>query len=196
VIYRVIKIALEAGKEIMEVYRKSFSVEYKEDRTPLTEADRRSHRTITGGLRKLDPSIPVLSEEGKEIPHEERKNWQRFWLVDPLDGTKEFVKRTGEFTVNIALLEEKLKAQVERIEFVSVGSSLKMCLVAEGTADIYPRLGPTMEWDTAAGHIIALEAGCDIRIYNGKLSDILTYNKEDLVNPGFVVFRREKACLL
>ncbi len=267
-IHRVLKIALEAGREVMEVYRETFSVEYKEDRTPLTEADRRSHRVITEGLRKLDPSIPILSEEGKETPYEERKSWRSFWLVDPLDGTKEFVKRNGEFTVNVALIEgnlpvlgvvfapalellyfarrgegayrlktdggilseekaerlplkregdspetlrvvasrshrnreteefvSRLRTKVKEIELVSIGSSLKMCLVAEGRADIYPRLGPTMEWDTAAGHAIALESGCEVKLYNGKLSNTLTYNKRNLLNPPFVVFRKEKAYL-
>ncbi|RLJ70434.1 3'(2'),5'-bisphosphate nucleotidase [Hydrogenivirga caldilitoris] len=260
----VINIALKAGEEILKVYEGNMSVDYKEDRTPLTEADRRSHRVIVKSLKSLTPEIPILSEEGKDIPYEERKGWREFWLVDPLDGTKEFIKKNGEFTVNIALVEnrepvagvvyapaknllffarkgegaykikvncssldeisieraerlplyrnnsfqkplrviasrshmneetkafiEKLKSKVGEIELLSAGSSLKFCLVAEGKAEIYPRLGPTMEWDTAAAHIIATESGCEVRTLNG---EPLTYNKEDLRNPYFIVVRKE-----
>lgn len=260
----VINIALKAGEEILEVYEGNISVDYKEDRTPLTEADRRSYRVIMKGLQDLTPDIPVLSEEGKDIPYEERKNWRKFWLVDPIDGTKEFTKKNDEFTVNIALIEdrepvagvvyapaknllffaikgegaykikvncssldkisikraerlplyrnnsfqkplrvvasrshmneetkvfiEKLKSKVGEIETLSIGSSLKFCLVAEGKADIYPRLGPTMEWDTAAAHIIATESGCQVKTLSG---EPLRYNKEDLRNPYFVVVREE-----
>ncbi len=261
--YDVMKIALEASTEIMNIYKTTFSVDYKEDKTPLTEADRKSHKIIVERLKELAPNTPVLSEEGKDISYEERRKWKKFWLVDPLDGTKEFIKRNGEFTVNIALIEgnvpvlgvvhapalgliyfaergkgafrvdlsngdfaehglrkaqklplEKrapnnvvrvvvsrshLNAETEKflqgleekgvdIETTSIGSSLKFCLVSEGKADIYPRLGPTMEWDTAAAHVIATESGCVIRTLEGK---DLTYNKQSLVNPHFLVFRRE-----
>ncbi len=262
-IYDVIKVAVEAGRGIMDIYERTFSVDYKEDRTPLTEADRRSHKIIVKGLESITPHIPVLSEEGKDIDYAERKNWKRLWLVDPLDGTKEFIKRNGEFTVNIALVEEgtpvlgvvyapalgliylaqkeegacridlnngnltddtfnkaqklPLEEQVPKetvrvvvsrshlnretekflrgleekgadIETVSIGSSLKFCLVAEGKADIYPRLGPTMEWDTAAAHVIATESGCKVKTLEG---EDLSYNKGSLANPHFVVFRKE-----
>ncbi|MFW6324636.1 MAG: 3'(2'),5'-bisphosphate nucleotidase CysQ, partial [Desulfovibrionales bacterium] len=225
-----IRASIKAGKEILSIYEKGFQVEYKEDKSPLTEADRRSHSLIVQEL--TDFSIPILSEEGIEIPYESRRQWDMLWIVDPLDGTKEFIKRNGEFTVNIALVQNQepiggviyvpvsdtlyfalrgrgsWKAQdagqsrnrsalshwengavrlphasadtrpytvvgsrshktpeVESLvgdmrkkhtdlEFVSAGSSLKFCLVAEGLADIYPRLGPTMEWDTAAGQAV------------------------------------------
>ncbi len=271
-ILEVINVALKAGKEIIGIYEGSFSVEYKDDRTPLTEADRKSHRVIVEGLKRIDPNIPILSEEGKDIPYEERKSWKKFWLVDPLDGTKEFIKRNGEFTVNIALIEdgkpilgvvyapalnllyfaqkdkgayrlkakkdtlteedlketqrlplyrsgdpkklirvvasrshmneetknfiEKLKNKTEKVETLSIGSSLKICLVAEGKADVYPRLGPTMEWDTAAAHAIALESGCEVRTYENGLTNTLTYNKENLLNQHFIVLRKDTAYLL
>ena len=265
----VINLVIKAGKEILEVYDRDFSVDYKEDRSPLTEADRRAHGVITEGLKNITPDVPVLSEEGKNIPYSERKGWKRFWLVDPLDGTKEFIKRNGEFTVNVALIEEgvpvfgvvyapalgllyfaekgkgafrlevegetlkredltraqrlPLKEESEGgtvkvvasrshmnrdteefvrglrdicgdVEVVSIGSSLKICLVAEGRADVYPRLGPTMEWDTASAHIVATESGCEVVAYDS--SEALRYNKEDLVNPSFVVFRKSIAYLI
>ncbi len=271
-ILEVINTALKAGKEIIGIYEDNFSVQYKDDRTPLTEADRRSHKVIAEGLERISPNIPILSEEGKDIPYEKRKSWKRFWLVDPLDGTKEFIKRNGEFTVNIALIEdrkptlgvvyapalnllyfaqkdkgayrlkveedaltkedlkeaerlplyrnsnpekvlrvvasrshmneetrnfiERLRNRTEKVETLSIGSSLKICLVAEGKADIYPRLGPTMEWDTAPAHAVALESGCEVHAYENGLSETLTYNKENLLNPHFIVFRRELAYLL
>ena len=228
-----IRAALEGGQEIMEVYASEIAVEMKEDRSPLTLADKRAHLAI---MKHLEPTaIPILSEEGRDISYSERSSWGRFWMVDPLDGTKEFIKRNGEFTVNIALIEngipiagviyvpvrkelyvgvqgegaykmdkvdtsdsvnsELLKEQGNRlpivqgkrpymvvgsrshmseetktfiedlqavhgeVDVVSMGSSLKICLVAEGAADVYPRFAPTMEWDTAAGHGIALGAG-------------------------------------
>jgi len=262
----VIHIALRAGREILGVYEDQLSVNYKEDRTPLTEADRKAHTAITTALRDTTPHIPVISEEGQGVPYEERKRWERFWLVDPLDGTREFIRRNGEFTVNIALVEgrdpalgvvyaparnllffaqkgkgayrvevkedsfnlkeagrlplcsegvrgrplrvvasrshmneetrafvEKLRSRFGDVELVSVGSSLKFCLVAEGKADIYPRLGPTMEWDTAAAHIVAAESGCEVRTLSG---EPLRYNKPDLRNPHFLVIGRELAYIL
>lgn len=251
--------AILAGEEIKKVYNSSdFEVEFKSDNSPLTKADRMAHLKIMEILDKT--GIPVLSEEGKGIAYEERKEWEHFWLVDPLDGTKEFIKRNGEFTVNIALIKEgnpvmgviftpvdsvlyygdlslgsfktlvdeipvgedikfkhvyrlpltnthtytivasrsHLSPETEssikdkeqehgRVEVVSKGSSLKLCLVAEGSADYYPRLGPTMEWDTAAGHAIAIASGCQVIRNDNKQP--LTYNKEDLLNPWFEVFR-------
>jgi len=247
-------IAKQAGEAIMEIYGEDdFAVEMKDDKSPLTAADKASHEVIVAGLRKHFPDIPILSEEGADIPYEERKNWQRFWLVDPLDGTKEFIKRNGEFTVNIALIENQtpvigvvyvpvqekmysgivgtgawleakaltLKPQASSLkplhvrsidpergltvvmsrshpspeleeylkginvaEALPVGSSLKLCVVAEGTADLYPRLGPTMEWDTAAGHAVVVAAGGRVETSEG---EPLRYNKEKLLNPFFVV---------
>ncbi|MHB8535728.1 MAG: 3'(2'),5'-bisphosphate nucleotidase CysQ [Sulfuricaulis sp.] len=238
-------IARAAGRRILEVYRRDFKVEHKEDRSPLTEADRAAHELICARLRVLTPDIPVLSEESAKADYEKRAGWQRFWLVDPLDGTKEFINRNGEFTVNIALIDgrrpvlgvvyvpvtelgyfacagrgaHKQKgedaARVIRVrpfdggkpivvasrshagkettaflasigehDVVSLGSSLKLCLVAEGAADVYPRLGPTMEWDTAAAQCVVETAG-------GRVTDLdrraLVYNKPDLHNPWFIV---------
>ena len=255
--------ALAAGHEIMRVYQSdNFDVEFKGDNSPLTRADRMAHDTIVSILESS--GIPILSEEGKDIPFAERKDWNEFWLVDPLDGTKEFIKRNGEFTVNIALInngvpvlgvifvpvsrelyfaqdglgsrkilvkdesnittiladahtlpmenpdriftavvsrshmsretEEYLNKtqdarrktqETNEIEFISRGSSLKICMVAEGKADIYPRFGPTMEWDTAAGHAIAKYAGK--RFYRTDNGEELTYNKKNLLNPYFIV---------
>ncbi|MCF6093260.1 3'(2'),5'-bisphosphate nucleotidase CysQ [Microaerobacter geothermalis] len=248
-IQKVIEIAKEAGQEILKIYHTDFSVQKKEDDSPLTAADQASHQVISKELSALYPDIPILSEEGKDILYKERINWKRFWLVDPLDGTKEFINRNGEFTVNIALIEngypvlgviyvpefdilyygtqqdgalkinqngdvEKLKVkQVEsdsftivesrshpskeleewmkeikkkygNIERVKRGSSLKFCAVAEGLADLYPRLGPTMEWDTAAGQAIVEAAGGCVVTLEGKR---LSYNKESLKNGGFLV---------
>jgi 3'(2'), 5'-bisphosphate nucleotidase len=262
-IEQAIKGAFEGGKEILEVYGTEFKVDVKEDKSPLTEADRRAHLKIMEYLK--DTGIPVLSEEGKDIPYAERKDWKQFWLVDPLDGTKEFVKRNGEFTVNIALIEdgvpvsgviyvpvkdemylgiqgkgafkindyskvhashsdlndllskgnklpiasdrttfsmvgsrshmsdetleyfEKMKQKHGDVEMVSMGSSLKLCLVAEGVADVYPRFAPTMEWDTGAGQAIALNAGCTVTEKDEVTP--LRYNKENLLNPWFIVKR-------
>lgn len=247
-----IKAAIKAGKEILDVYYNSdFAVEFKADNSPLTIADKRANNVITEYL--ISTKIPILSEEGKAISYTERKNWNLFWLVDPLDGTKEFIKRNDEFTVNIALIEGNspiggvvyvpvtgtiywanangaFKANVDEenlffsdiqqlpltfekenfviigskshmnsetesyirsidtkgksIEIKSKGSSLKICMVAEGNADIYPRLAPTMEWDTAAGHAIAKFAGKNIYQFENK--EPLVYNKENLLNPWFV----------
>lgn len=246
----VVELARAAGAVIMQVYAKDFAVEFKGDESPLTEADRAAHEVIESGLLALNESlqltIPILSEEGKSIPYSERAAWTDFWLVDPLDGTKEFVKKNGEFTVNIALISngvpvlgvvyapalnimywakqgegafkegQRLPLAVEREsyhivasrshmsdetkdfinaietdknkELVSIGSSLKICLVAEGVADVYPRLGPTMEWDTGAAHAIVTEVGKSLMSYSleqGYATHV--YNKENLLNPWFVV---------
>ncbi len=244
-INKIIEIAKSAGDAIMGIYQTdSFEVEMKSDNSPLTRADKASHEVIAKGLSKLYPDIPILSEEGKSIPYDTRKNWSHFWLVDPLDGTKEFIKKNGEFTVNIALIknaapiagviyvpaqelmyygvvgkgaykkrgeqtpveisvsknldagliavksrshssedEEKFFANYNIIDTISVGSSLKFCMVAEGKAQIYYRNGPTWEWDTGAGHAIILASG-------GNVSGIgqgLNYNKESLLNGSFLV---------
>ena len=243
----VIALACQAGDAILRIYGQDFSVDHKDDQSPLTEADLASHRVITEGLRRLTPDIPVMSEESATIPWEERRQWQRFWLVDPLDGTKEFVKRNGEFTVNIALVEghhpvvgvvhvpvtgvayfgepdmgafrqtgdqrpepihvtatlkgtprvvgsrshagEGLKRFLENLgnhELVSMGSSLKLCLVAEGKADIYPRIGPTSEWDTAAAQAVVEAAGG--RVTDTSMTRLTCNAKESVLNPHFLVF--------
>ncbi|MEH6502415.1 MAG: 3'(2'),5'-bisphosphate nucleotidase CysQ [Cycloclasticus sp.] len=247
----VVALAKKAGEAIMEIYQKDFEVEFKADESPLTEADKAAHNIIEQGLidldQKNDTTIPLMSEEGKNISYEERKDWDYFWMVDPVDGTKEFIKKNGEFTVNIALIHKgepvlgvvyapainetywskkgngaykdgqslplqtagqrqqykivasrshmsaETKAFIDAIktdkekELVSIGSSLKICLVAEGAADIYPRLGPTMEWDTAAAHAIILESDMQMKVYeDGKIKSQLTYNKKNLLNPFFV----------
>lgn len=237
-------IAIKAGERIMEIYqREDFSsiTDFKADDSPLTLADKESHRIIAAGLEEEFEGVPVLSEEGKHISYEERKEWKRFWLVDPLDGTKEFIKRNGQFTVNIALIEDgrpvlgviyapatkvfyfgqkgveafkeddmgrtelKTSSRVSELvavgssshaapeeqsllarmgvkEMLSKGSSLKFCMVAEGSADIYYRHGPTMEWDTAAGQAIVEAAG-------GLVLDLekkpFRYNKQNLLNDSF-----------
>jgi len=247
----IVKIAKDAGQAIMKIYNQDFAVEYKTDNSPLTIADQKANEIIVTSLNKLpvnsllNQNIPILSEEGRSIPYKERKNWDYFWLIDPLDGTKEFVKRNGEFTVNIALIHKEnpvlgvvyspvlnfcywaksnegafkdgkklpLKTQkkedvykivasrshmssetrdfIEAIdtdkekEIISIGSSLKICLVAEGEASIYPRLGPTMEWDTAAAHAIVNESDGLFNRYIDN-SDHL-YNKKNLLNDWFVV---------
>ncbi len=278
-----IEAAIEAGNAILEVYKSSeFKVEEKADRSPLTLADKRSHAIIVKRLAQFD--LPILSEEGKDIPYKERKEWDDYWLIDPLDGTKEFIKKNGEFTVNIAMIRDRkpaagvvcvpdrdtlyfaadkigsyrtkvsqaaellkkqagiiyrinttsdievdqilrdliaqskslplnqstnrpftiagsrshatpeLEAIVEEkrqkygeVEFIAAGSSLKLCLVAEGRADIYPRTGPTMEWDTAAGQAIVDFSGGKVFKYN--TTEPLDYNKENLLNPWFAVMR-------
>ncbi len=243
---RVVEIARQAGGKIMRLYAEvNPAVEYKRDNSPLTQADLASHRVIDEELTRIAPEWPVLSEESKEIPFDQRRGWQRFWLVDPLDGTKEFLKRNGEFTVNIALMEEGRpilgvvyapamdrmyyaargagawkaeggavaairigRAEHGRIrvvtsrshasrednlspytggdaacDFVTMGSSLKFCLVAEGAADVYPRTGPTMEWDTAAAQCVVEQAGGTVTDLEG---NPMSYNKAVLLNPGFV----------
>ena len=270
----VVDVALEAGCAVMKIYEKDFNVEYKDDRSPLTEADKKAHEIIVNGLQSIIPKpktqnpkpLPILSEEGKDIPYEERKNWNAYWCVDPIDGTKEFIKKNGEFTINIALIQNNepmlgvvyapalnviywaqrgkgafkgittdntseyrqinniqplgknqktkhetrstiqavasrshLTPETEKfieslgnnVELVSKGSSLKLLMIAEGSADIYPRLAPTMEWDTAAADAIVREAGKmtyqytqSPKIQNPKP---LVYNKKGLLNPWFVV---------
>ncbi|MBF6057934.1 3'(2'),5'-bisphosphate nucleotidase CysQ [Thiomicrorhabdus heinhorstiae] len=247
----IVDIAKQAGEVIMEVYKKDFEVEFKADESPLTEADKAANTVIEKALNELDrkngTQVPILSEEGKDIPYEERKNWEYFWLVDPVDGTKEFVKKNGEFTVNIALIHKNIpvlgvvyapaldtcywakegdgafkdgqklplktadqretykivasrshmsdetKEFIESIqtdkekELVSIGSSLKICLVAEGEADIYPRLGPTMEWDTGAAHSIVLESGGKFQKFPEMRYSKWGYNQKNLLNPFFIV---------
>ncbi len=240
----VAQLAREAGRAVMAHYDGEREVEEKEDRSPITRADRAAHRILLEGLHRLDPSTPVISEEDALAPAEERRSWRRFWLVDPLDGTKEFIKRRAEFTVNVALIEagrpvlgvvlapaldllywavqgggawrEEGTAAAERIfsreaapgtplivveslshpspeleEYlrtipvarrVKAGSSLKFCWVADGRADIYPRLGPTMEWDVAAGDCVYRQSG-----RHGERPSPLTYNKPDLRNSSFVI---------
>jgi 3'(2'), 5'-bisphosphate nucleotidase len=278
--------AIEAGRAILQVYHSAdLEVAQKADSSPLTLADRRAHEVILGRLTKF--GMPVLSEEGRDIPYDERKSWDTFWLVDPLDGTKEFIKKNGEFTVNIALISkskpvagvvlvpdrnrlyfassklgsykadlsqigdwlstklrdhgrsenrssseaadtvseliglsshlpvnqstdqpytiagsrshatpeleafvEEKRRQYGQVEFISAGSSLKLCLVAEGRADIYPRTGPTMEWDTAAGQAIVENAGGKVLQY--ETAQPLLYNKENLLNPWFVASRFQR----
>lgn len=242
----IIRLSVSAGDSIMEVYNTDFDVEQKSDNSPVTAADMAAHHVIVNGLNKLTPDIPVLSEESAKIPFEERTQWQRYWLVDPLDGTREFVKRNGEFTVNIALIDNhesvlgvvyapvtgdlyyaergngaykklpdseptkissrKKEGQCTIIagsrshrgdslthflknigehEVIPMGSSLKSCLVAEGRADIYPRLGPTSEWDTAAAQCVVEEAGGLLTTTDMKP---MRYNtKDSLLNPHFLV---------
>ncbi len=262
--------SLEAGKAILEVYASDFAVDHKEDKSPLTLADRRAHEIIMAALQQTPH--PILSEEGRSIPFDERNAWDTFWLVDPLDGTKEFIKRNGEFTVNIALIQdqtpvlgviyvpvadvlyfgtrthgahktesafsacrrkssdalepeeavarligsavelpvardpkrpftivgsrshstpdvdriiEEKKQRHGAVDFISAGSSLKICMVAEGRADLYPRTGPTMEWDTGAGQAIAQAAGAEVVEFHS--GEPLLYNKENLLNPWFRV---------
>jgi 3'(2'), 5'-bisphosphate nucleotidase len=250
------KIVYNAGRKILTIYEKDFEVIYKDDKSPLTEADTISNKIICSQLKELYPAIPILSEENKEVAFEIRKNWEYYWCIDPIDGTKEFIKKNGEFTINIALIHrdipvlgvvyapvlnkmyyskkgegaylngeklplnitknnfnivaskshlsketedfiELLRSTYENLELVSKGSSLKLCMVAEGIADIYPRLAPTMEWDTAAAHAIVLESGKNVYLYNEDIDpqayfsseDLvsLKYNKKNLLNPFFVV---------
>jgi 3'(2'), 5'-bisphosphate nucleotidase len=248
-----IQTAIKAGNEILDVYYNfDFGVEFKSDNSPLTIADKRAHDVIFGIL--TETKLPVLSEEGNSISYDERKTWKLFWLVDPLDGTKEFIKRNNEFTVNIALIEgnspiagvvyvpvtnelfwgnsagsfkaiaenetgllkniqqlpsvlnkeifvvagskshmneetekyiQSLDTKGKPLELKPKGSALKICMVADGVADIYPRLAPTMEWDTAAGHAIVKFTGKEIVQFENKKP--LLYNKQNLLNPWFVV---------
>jgi 3'(2'), 5'-bisphosphate nucleotidase len=243
----IVAIAKEAGDAILQIYKQDFKVECKQDSSPLTQADKKANDIIEDGLNQLSVSLPILSEEGKEVPYEDRKHWEYFWLVDPLDGTKEFVKKNDEFTVNIALIHKNapvlgvvyapalnvcywakqgrgafkdgqrlpLKAESQRNtykivasrshmsnetqvfidsintykekELISIGSSLKICLVAEGEVDIYPRLGATMEWDTGAAHAVVGESGGSLQKYeNGECTNH-EYNKKDLLNSWFIV---------
>ncbi|VAW42181.1 3'(2'),5'-bisphosphate nucleotidase [hydrothermal vent metagenome] len=241
------ELAVKAGSAIMEVYQSDgFGVEHKADDSPLTKADLAAHHVIVEGLQQLTPEIPILSEESADIVYEERSSWDKYWLVDPLDGTKEFIKRNGEFTVNIALIDQgksilsvvyvpvtevsysaavgvgvfkredgkkhsimvkknsrfkptvvgsrshlsdEVKDYLERLgqhELVSMGSSLKFCLVAEGKADLYPRLGLTSEWDTAAAQCIVEQAGGRVVTLDGE--PLLYNSKDSLLNPHFMVF--------
>jgi len=211
------KIAIDAGKAIMEIYKKDFDIEYKDDTSPLTEADLKANQIICSALEEKYPNIPIMSEENKQTPYSIRKNWEYYWCIDPIDGTKEFIKKNDEFTINIALMyknepvlgvhnnnpKEKLSVVASKshlseetqqfidaldskhITQVSKGSSLKLCMVAEGIADIYPRLAPTMEWDTAAADAIVRESGKMTYQYNTK--EPMVYNKENLLNPWFIV---------
>ena len=257
----IISISIEAGKAILEIYNTHYNIEYKEDKSPLTDADKKSNDIICTYLKENFPTIPLLSEEGKRIAYEKRSRWPKFWLIDPLDGTKEFIKKNGEFTVNVALIEnghpvlgviylpvkdelyygaesvgafkvinaskykfdemktatkklplkpkedgvvtvvvsrshfsketqafiDQLKNEYKTVKTVSAGSSLKLCLVAEGTADVYPRLAPTMEWDIGAGQAIIEASGG--RVYFHESDKNVTYNKKDLRNSWFVAKR-------
>ncbi len=242
----VIALARKAALEILAVYESQFAIEHKDDRSPLTAADLASHRCIVAGLQALTPEIPVLSEESKDLDIAERRQWSTFWLVDPLDGTREFIKRNGEFTVNIALIEDgaatfgviqqpvtgalwhgapgvgafrregnedvaiearkpasaplriaasrshrdaRTQALLDALpgsEVVGCGSSLKFCRIAEGGIDLYPRFGPTSEWDTAAGQAILEAAGGAVLDPRGRS---LRYNQRDtLLNGDFLAF--------
>ncbi|XOV92296.1 MAG: 3'(2'),5'-bisphosphate nucleotidase CysQ [Bacteroidota bacterium] len=242
------KAAQKASAEILKIYESGdFSIESKADDSPLTLADKASHHAIVSELEKTD--IPILSEEGKAIPFKERKNWEYFWMIDPLDGTKEFIKKNGEFTVNIALIHnnqvvlgvvytpvlgdlfvaikgegaykngqrinvnqfsrkdaglkvvasrshlndetQEFLNELDSPEIVSKGSSLKLLMVAEGAADLYPRYAPTMEWDTAAAQIIVEEAGGSVLIKDTK--EPVKYNKENLLNPYFLVSGKQSS---
>lgn len=251
------EIIIQAANSVVKIYQKDFYVEYKDDKSPLTEADRVANEIICSGLKHLYPDIPILSEENKAVPYGIRKKWKYYWCIDPIDGTKEFIKKNDEFTINIALIHETtpvlgivyapiidkmysakkdegaylnnqklplftenkylkivaskshltpetedfiedIRIQYENIELVSKGSSLKLCMVAEGNADIYPRIAPTMEWDTAAAHAIVMESGKNVYIYDNTIRAIdyidkksslvsVVYNKANLLNPFFVV---------
>lgn len=244
----IIGVAQKAGEAILEYYHQETDVEItkKDDNTPLTKADMAAHHIIVDALKELDPDTPIISEESGIPDYEERKDWEKFWIVDPLDGTKEFIKKNGEFTVNIALIEQKVPVMgvvyipdknityyaskeegaykqegvkapqrifsearskddqlvamqsrshgsgklVEQLkekglnvkETIPAGSSLKFCLVAEGKADIYPRMGPTMEWDVAAGDAVYRYSAAE-----GIHPSPLTYNKPDLKNGSFLI---------
>ena len=238
-------IAVAAGDEIMAIYQRDFNVTMKDDESPVTEADLAAHDIIVASLSTITPDIPILSEEDAGISWSERAQWTTFWLVDPLDGTKEFIKRNGEFTVNIALIHNQqpvfgvvyapvldklyfsdgeaaylshqgetkvITAQAipqqgavkvvgsrshvnpevdlylqrfDEVEMVPVGSSLKFCLVAEGAAHCYPRLGPTCWWDTGAGHAVAQAAGANVTQLDG--SPLLYNHQESVLNPFFLV---------
>lgn len=245
--YEVLNIAHQAGTEILKLYNTDFDVLIKSDQTPVTEADMVADRLIHRLLNQLTPDIPVLSEESNNIPFSVRRRWSRYWLVDPLDGTREFIKRNDEFTVNIALIDKhrsilgvinapalrldyyawlgggayklehglaeraincrnadpeqlviagsrshaskKLKVFMDNLgnaELLSMGSSLKSCLVAEGKADVYPRLGPTSEWDTAAAQCIVEEAGGHLR--QTDLTTLRYNTKDSLLNPDFFAY--------
>ncbi len=247
-------IAVQAGEEIMAIYSRDFLQYEKDDKSPLTEADLAAHHVITAGLSRIS-QLPILSEEGRLPAWTERSDWDQYWIIDPLDGTKEFIKRNGEFTVNIALIKqgkpilgvvyapaleilyfaaesmgafkldaakntalskarvisvdstasvsnwrivgsrshgsERMEAFVKTFssyEMIPMGSSLKLCMVAEGKADLYPRLAPTSEWDTAAAHAVVLEAGG--LVLKDDLSELIYNTKDDILNPHFIVCSR------
>ena len=242
---KVCNIAKKAATEVMKIYEKDFNIEYKEDDSPLTEADLKANKIICENLQENYPTIPILSEENTNIPYATRKNWEYYWCIDPIDGTKEFIKKNGEFSINIGLIhkdtpvlgvvyapafnelyyakknegaykngeklplyinkniKEKLtiatskshqnsdtakyinSLQADKKIILIKGSSLKLCMVAEGVADIYPRLSPTMEWDTAAADAIVRESGKMTYQFNTKKP--IVYNKENLLNPWFMV---------
>ena len=252
-ILELLNIAIDAGKEILNIYNDEIIVNSKEDKSPITQADINSNDLIVNRLKKLESNIPILTEESV-VKWKNRKDWIKYWLIDPLDGTKEFINRNGEFTVNISLIENnypifgiiyspvksllyyalknngsyKLKTNsnlstlknfnkininkkknittkvigsrshsskeflnwVEKkftnFELITIGSSLKFCILAEGKADIYPRFGPTSEWDIAAGHIILEEAGGKLKTIDNK--DILYNTKDDILNPYFIAY--------
>jgi len=251
------KIALDADKIVMKIYRQDLQIEYKDDCSPLTEADVESNKLICSALKKLYPNLPILSEENKEVLFDDRKYWEFYWCIDPIDGTKEFIKKNDEFTINISLIHkdkpvlgvvyapalgnmyyakigegtykevlcgnfsvlsksklpltsqknikekitviaskshlsketqkfiDNLSLNTKDLTLISKGSSLKFCMVAEGEADIYPRLAPTMEWDTAAADTIVRESGK--MTYQFESNEPLLYNKKTLLNPWFVV---------
>ncbi len=249
----IVNISVDAGEVILNYYNENVDVIYKDDESPLTKADLASHKVITDSIKKITPDIPILSEE-EFIDWKIRKKWKKYWLIDPLDGTKEFIKKNDEFTVNIALIEnnrpilgviytpalnelfysiknfgsykiltkKKLNTlkEAKRIsinkkksnkikivgsrshsnpildkwvnknfnefDILQKGSSLKFCLIAEGSADIYPRFGPTSEWDIAAGHIILEEAGGKLKSIDNK--EILYNEKENILNPEFFAY--------
>jgi len=262
---KVLQTAFQAGKAIMDIYKLPFEVELKSDNSPLTIADKTAHKIISEGLSNT--GLPILSEEGAQISYDIRRNWKSFWLVDPLDGTNEFIKKNGDFTVNIALISHQqpifgvvyapvpgfmywgsesgsfrlnvdhtanidfenfnsiealaeqlpcisrpdgylvlgsrshmntetesfindLKITYPDLGFISRGSSLKFCTLAEGGADIYPRFGPTMEWDTGAGHAVARFAGCSVEQVENGLP--VGYNKPSLLNPHFIARSKKK----
>ncbi len=264
IIVQTLKVAFLAGKAIMDIYNQPFTFELKPDNSPLTIADQKAHNIISEGLK--DSGLPILSEEGSQIDFDVRKSWKQYWLIDPLDGTKEFIKKNGDFTVNIAIISDSqpifgvvyapvpgliywgsksgsFRLAVSRLDetdfenfqsiqilaerlpcvskpevytvlgskshmnletesfisnlqklhphlsFVSRGSSLKFCTLAEGGADIYPRFGPTMEWDTAAGQAVAFFAGCSVNQLENGLP--VTYNKPSLLNPFFVAEQKK-----
>ncbi len=267
----VLNIIKLASKAIIEVYnRPDFSISRKKDNSPITLADRKSHKIITEELTKLYPDIPILSEEGKDILYNERKKWSLFWLIDPLDGTKEFIKRNGEFTINIGLIEkdtpvfgivlaplsdecffgvkqigayklkkntqlkeienksqllkfsqklplnypdkpftviasrshqsektgeyiDKLKLKYKKLKVINRGSALKLCMIAEAKADVYPRLSPSYEWDIGAGHAIVNAVGGSV--IDQETKKPLKYNKENLVNPHLVAYRKKQPVL-
>jgi 3'(2'), 5'-bisphosphate nucleotidase len=247
---KLLALAKQAGDAVMDIYKKDFAVYDKSDSSPLTEADLASHHILVDGLKAIAPAIPVLSEESTDAEKEQRLSWSEYWLIDPLDGTKEFIKKNGEFTINVALIKDgqpvwgvvyapamdilywgelgqgafkqegdapakaiqcgdnpsvktgwrvvgsrshqsdDFKAFMEALpeaDIVAMGSSLKLCLVAEGAADLYPRLGPTSEWDTAAAHAVVLAAGGQVLEVESLKPLIYNSRPDTLLNPYFIV---------